>query len=82
VTQKTKAIKAQSESLASSKLSLCNDGGVCLWVHPKGPGGRSLRVVAGSWCAAGTRPRSRLAQRASRHGRECFNSVDRPYTTP
>ena len=38
MTHKTKAIKAQSESLASAKLSLCNAEGVCFMGSPEGPG--------------------------------------------
>ena len=79
MTHKTKAIKAQSESLASAKLSLCNAEGICLMGSPEGPGpGRPQGVVARSLCAEGTLPHSRLALRPARPGREPSNSVNRP----
>jgi len=79
VTQKAKAIKAQSESLASAKLGLCNAGGVCFKGSSEGPGpGRPQGVVARSVCAEGTRPHSRLALWAARPVREPFNIVNRP----
>ena len=76
---KTNAIKAQSETLASAKVSLCNAEGVCFMGSPFGPVPRSPRgVVARSLCAEGTLPHSRLALRAARHGREPSDSVNRP----
>jgi len=78
VTHKTKAIKAQSEALASAKASFCNAEGICFMGSPEGPGpGRPQGVVARSLGAEGTRPHSRLALRAARPGREPFNSVNR-----
>ena len=45
MSHKAKAIKAQSESLASAKLSLCNAEGIFLWDRPRGPGWAGYRAL-------------------------------------
>lgn len=79
MTHKTKAITAETEGLASAKVSLCNAGGVCFMGSPEGPGpGTPQGVVARSLRARGTRRDLRLALWPARPGRGSCNSVNRP----